>query len=143
MGVETIAAPSGKALIGKTLAWSLPSPIGDRLAMRDVIVPSSHRNTTQRDALGNHLLALHNLQALCYAIFNANRRFDAELITGRHTVAESVAKAARAIHEVMKRPSLRRLEEYAHCFNGVRKKYDPTAADDDRYFDDGYSYDKA
>ena len=96
-------------------------------------------NTTQRDTLGNHLLALHNLQALCLAVFSANRRFDVELITGKHTVGLKEGRAAAAIDKVLaSRNKMRALEQYESWFNGLRKSFDRTTADEDRDFADDY-----
>lgn len=143
MRIHQMLAPCEAAFIGKPLAWPFTNSINDRITMADMIVPCGHRNTTQRDALGNHLLALQNLRALCFAIFSANRIFDVELITGRHTVGKRVGKAAAAIDRVMQRPTLQRLADHVSWFDGVRKEYDPATSDADRDFDDGYDMDES
>jgi hypothetical protein len=135
MKIEQVRAPTGAKFHGKKLLWPWPSKLGDLMRMDDVIVPCGPTNTTQRDALGNHLLALHNLQALCFAIFNANRLFDVELITGQHSVGLKEGRAASAIDRVMRQPSLTRLQDYASWFDGLRKSYDRCTADEDRDLD--------
>ena len=136
MKIEQFTAPTGYKFHNKPVMWPWSSKVGDLLRMDDVIVPCGHTNTTQRDPLGNYLMALHNLQALCFAVFNANRIFDVELITGQHTVGLKEGRAAAAINLVMQKPSLKRLENYATWFNGLRKSYTPWTADEDRDFDD-------
>jgi len=135
MKITQVSSPAGPQLHNKKICWPWPSSIGDVLYMDDVIVPGSVFNTTQRDVLGNHFVALHSLQALCFAIFNANRLFDVELITGKPTIGLKEATAAAAIHEIMKKPTLHNLEKYVSDFNGLRKEYTPWTADEDRDLD--------
>lgn len=132
MDITQVAAPTGPELHNKKIGWPWPSRIGDMLYMNDVIVPCDPWNTTQRDVLGNHFVALHSLQALCFAIFNANRLFDVELITGLATVGLKQARAAAAIDQVMRNPTVQTLQKYVDHFDGLRKNYDPWSADEDR-----------
>lgn len=141
MVMEQVDAPCGEAFIGKHVAWPFTNSINDRITMADMMVPGGHRNTTQRDALGNHLLALQNLRALCFGIFSANRIFDVELITGRHNIGTKIGRAAAAIDRVMQRPTFQRLADHVSWFDGVRKAYDPATSDEDREFADGYEMD--
>lgn len=139
MMIEQVDAPCSSALIGKAIDWPFLSAIGTRMTVADVQVSRPPPNTTQRDTLGNHLLALHNLQALCLAVFSANRRFDVELITGKHTVGLKEGRAAAAIDKVLaSRNKMRALEQYESWFNGLRKSFDRTTADEDRDFADDY-----
>lgn len=135
MDITQVSAPAGPTLHNKKIGWPWPSRIGDILYMNDVVVPCAVTNTTQRDVLGNHFVALHSLQALCFALFNANRLFDVELITGMPTIGLKQARAAAAIDQIMKNPTLQTLQKYESHFEGLRKSYDPWSADDDRDLD--------
>jgi hypothetical protein len=136
MKVEQVAAPCGFEFIGKAVGWPFASTIGLQLTMADMIVPCPSGNATKRDTLGNHLLALHNLQALCWAVFSANRRFDVELITGKHTVGVKEGRAAAAIGMIMRAPDpMKALQHYESWFHDdLRKSYECTTADEDRDF---------
>ncbi len=102
MTYSTVVAPCGAEYHNSLAAWPWPSEIGNRLVMGDLCVDegTSHRNSTQRDGLGNHLLSLHNLQSICFAIHTANRVVDAEMIARRHAIAEAEAAAVVAIEEI-------------------------------------------
>jgi len=139
MMIEQVAAPCGSSLVGKAIGWPFFSAIGKRMTVADMQVSRPPPNTTQRDTLGNHLLALHNLQALCLAVFSANRRFDVELITAKHTVGLKEGRAAAAINKVMaSHNKMRALEQHESWFDGLRKSFDRTTADEDRDFADDY-----
>jgi hypothetical protein len=140
LGIEQVDAPCGARFFGKRLGWPFSNLVDDGITTADMMVPCGYRNTTQRDPLGNHLLALQNLRALCFAIFSANRRFDVELITGRHTVGVNEGQAAAAIDRIMQASNkMNALHQHASWFHpNLRKSYDPTTADEDRDFDDGY-----
>lgn len=140
LGIEQVDAPCGSRFIGKPLGWPFSNLVDDGITLADMHVSRPPPNTTQRDTLGNHLLALQNLRALCFAIFSANRRFDVELITGRHTVGLKEGRAAAAIDRIMAAPKkMAALHQHASWFDdSLRKSYDPTTADEDRDFDDGY-----
>ena len=140
LGIEQVDAPCGGRFIGKQLGWPFSNIVDGGITLADMHVSRPPPNTTQRDTLGNHLLALQNLRALCFAIFSANRRFDVELITGRHTVGLKEGRAAEAIDRIMKAPNeMATLKQYASWFDdSLRKSYHPTTADEDRDFDDGY-----
>ena len=140
MTIEQVSAPCGGMFIGKALGWPFGSTIGRELTMADMHVSRPPPNTTQRDTLGNHLLALHNLQALCWAIFSANRRFDVELVTGQHTVGVNEGKAAAAINRIMAASNpMRALEQHQNRIDDeMRKSFERATSDEDRDFDDGY-----
>jgi hypothetical protein len=140
LGIEQVDAPCGARFIGKQLGWPFSNLVDDSITLADMHVSRPPPNTTQRDTLGNHLLALQNLRALCFAILSANRRFDVELITGKHTVGVKEGRAVAAINAIMQAPNPRKaLHQYASLFdNDLRKSYDVTTADADRDFADGY-----
>jgi len=143
LGIEQVMAPRGAHFIGKPLAWPYTSSVQDRITMADMMVDCrNHRNTTSRDTLGSHLLALQNLRALCFAIFSANRIFDVALIDGERNIAQNIHRAVEAIDRVFTRPSLQRLADHLDWFDpALRRAYDPTTSDEDREFDDGYDLD--
>ena len=140
LGIEQVDAPCGARFIGKQLGWPFSNLVDDPITLADMHVSRPPPNTTQRDTLGNHLLALQNLRALCFAIFSANRRFDVELITGKHTVGVKEGRAVAAIERIMQASNkMNALHQHASWFHpNLRKSYDPTTADEDRDFDDGY-----
>lgn len=140
LGIEQVDAPCGARFFGKRLGWPFSNLVDDGITTADMMVPCGYRNTTQRDTLGNHLLALQNLRALCFAIFSANRRFDVEMITGKHTVGVNEGRAVAAIERIMQASNkMNALRQHASWFHPhLRKSYAPTTADEDRDFDDGY-----
>jgi len=70
-----------------------PSPLGDLMTMGDICVRNTSFANTRRDQQSNHYLNHHNLAALCYGVALANRVFDSEGVTKKHTIAEHVGKA--------------------------------------------------
>jgi hypothetical protein len=142
MRIEQFSAVAGRQYRGKRLMWPWSSALGDILYLNDVVVDPGAANSTQRDRLGNYLLALHNLQALCFAVRNANRVFDAQLIVGldkgRKQVGGAQMRAIAAIEEVLRRPSLEVLADYAAEFQGVRKTYNVEESDLERDFNDDW-----
>jgi hypothetical protein len=140
LGVEQVDAPCGSRFIGKQLGWPFSNVVHDGITTADMMVSCGYLNTTQRDVLGNHLLALQNLRALCFAIFSANRRFDVELITGKHTVGVKEGQAASAIDAIMAaKNKMTALHQHASWFDAdLRKSFAATTADEDRDFEDGY-----
>jgi hypothetical protein len=122
MTYRAVPVPVGHKYHGSDVPWPWPSEIGNRLVMGDVCVDegTSHRNETQRDGLGNHLLALHNLQAVCFAINTANRVLDAEMISGKHSVAQAEAEAAAAIRDVFKAGTEDELFRHRDSFKKLR-----------------------
>jgi hypothetical protein len=139
MRVEQLRAPAGFRYHGKRLMWPWSSWLGDRMYMSDVIVPCSGENSTQRDTLGNHLLALHNLQALCFAVRNANRVFDVQLVMGVEgsedgMVGQKQMQAISAIDKIFANPKLSTLEAHVSAFNGLRLTYPPDKAEQERDF---------
>lgn len=140
LGIEQVDAPCGGRFIGKQLGWPFSNLVDDPITLADMHLARPPLNTTQRDTLGNHLLALQNLRALCFAIFSANRRFDVELITGKHTVGVKEGQAVAAIDAIMQAADpLKALQQHAGWFHrDLRKSYDATMADEDRDIADGY-----
>jgi len=139
MRVEQLRMPTGYMYHGKRLMWPWSSWLGDRMYMNDVNLPCSDDNSTQRDTLGNHLLALHNLQALCFAVRNANRVFDVQLITGMAgsetgVVGQRQMRAIDAINKIFANPKRSTLEAHVSAFNGLRLAYSLDEAEQERDF---------
>jgi len=122
MTYRTVKAPSGYEYHDCELRWPWPSTIGDRLRMKDMCVDygTGHRNTTQRDGLGNHLLTLHNLQAICFAIATANRIIDGEYHMDEPSIGRNEAKAAKAIRAILKSGSLQTLYKHSSTFAALK-----------------------
>ncbi len=91
----------GYAYVGNPLPWPWPSPIGNHMTLADFCVRTRVMATSNHDTLSNHLLAHHNLAALCWAIALANRVFDSESLDHDHTIAKHVGAGVEAIEKVM------------------------------------------
>jgi hypothetical protein len=120
MTMPTRAAPDGANFIGSGLKWPWPSPLGNLMKLGDFCVPKTARSKRYRDTLSNHLLAHHNLAALCWGIALANRVFDAENIDHNHTIAQPVGLAAAAIDVVMQKQSMTELTRCLPIFRALR-----------------------
>jgi hypothetical protein len=118
--------PNGDAYVGKTLPWPWPSPIGNRMTLGDFCVRTRVTANSNHDILSNHLLAHHNLAALCWAIALANRVFDSESMDHDHTIAKHVGAGVEAIEKVIKSRSQYVLGTYQNTFSRLRhgKIYD-------------------
>lgn len=122
MTYTAVPAPKGACYYDSKALWPWPSPIGNRMLMGDLCVEedTGHRNDSQRDALGNHLLTLHNLQSICFAVNTANRVMDTELVSGRHSVGEIEGKAVIAIHEIFKAGTVSAIHRHHGTFKELR-----------------------
>ena len=120
MTMPTRKAPDGAAFLGSPLRWPWPSPLGDRMTLGDFCVPKTKLSKRYRDTQSNHLLAHHNLAALCWGIALANRVFDAETVDHNHTIAFSVGLASEAIEEVIRKQSMTELYKCASIFGALR-----------------------
>ncbi|MCW5686555.1 MAG: hypothetical protein KIT85_19340 [Pseudolabrys sp.] len=116
MTMQARPVPNSARHIGMPVRWPWPSPIGDRMMMNDFCVSPGPNATGYRDAVSNVLLAHHNLSALCYGVALANRVFDAETLTGQHTIAYRVGDAVHAIDAVLKNPSIGTLQAHKAIF---------------------------
>ena len=122
MVYTAVPAPKGARYYDSKALWPWPSPIGNRMLMGDLCVEETtgHRNDSQRDALGNHLLTLHNLQSVCFAVNTANRVMDTELISGQHSVGEIEGKAVVAIQEIFKAGTVDAIHRHRDTFMELR-----------------------
>ena len=126
--------PKCRCLIGSTVRWPWPSPIGDCIAMGDFCVAGERHTRHYRDGLSDAIAAHHNLGALCWGIATANRVFDAESIDHDHTVALPVGAAAEAIEAVIKSGEMTVLSKYAGTFANLRHGKLPESGDEERSY---------
>jgi hypothetical protein len=140
-------APAGQFYRGKRLMWPWASKLGDIIELNDVYVQCGAGNTAQRDTLGNFLLALHNLQALCFAIRNVNRVFDVQVVVGPQASIKQVGyaemTAIEGIDAVLRKPDLRNLQAHLHKFKAHHekindKKHSIMEADAEREFEEDW-----
>ena len=89
------------------------------MVMGDFCVPRTARSKRYRDTLSNHMLAHHNLAALCWGIALANRVFDAETIDRNHTIAYPVGLASEAIDLVIRTKSINELYKCRAIFGAL------------------------
>ena len=129
MSQETV--PDNFQFIGSDIRWPWSSPLGDKLVMGDICVRDSLGLSTRRDQQSNHYIVHHNLGALCWAIANANRIFDAEYVTGTPTIAKHVAATAWAIEEVIKSGSMPVLNRHSHDLGRTLTDAPTEPGDDD------------
>ena len=100
--------------------------------MGDFCVPRKPKNSRYRDDLSNVFQFHHNLAALCFGVALANKVFDAEGITGQHTVALPAAAAVEAIEKVIKAGTQTELNRYYAVWAALNHKIALNAGDDDR-----------
>ena len=84
------------------------------------------------DKLSNHLLAHHNLAALCWGISLANRVFDSETVDHTHTIVPRVGAAVEAIDNVIASGSLAKLASHKPTFATLRHSKEYDTGDEDR-----------
>jgi hypothetical protein len=126
MSMPSRKVPDGAAYVGNPLPWPWPSPIGNLATLADFCVEKDVTASTNFDNVSRHLLAHHNLSALCWAIALANRVFDSELLEHEHTIARHVGSGVEAIDQVLKAGSEYVLRRYENTFSRLRhgKIYD-------------------
>ncbi len=136
MTIPQRRVPNAIEYVTSQLRWPWPSPLGDRMLLRDFCVNRPVTARSYHDMLSNHLLAHHNLAALCFAINLANRVFDAETVTHNHTIAPHVGAGVEAIDEVLKSGSEFKLRQYQATFANLPngKIYD-TGEEQRTFFD--------
>ena len=120
MHMSSEACLDGREFIGSQVRFPWPSPLGDLMTMGDICVRNTSFANTRRDQQSNHYLNHHNLAALCYGVALANRVFDSEGVTKKHTIAEHVGKAVAAIEATIASGSLETLEKNKGLFAKLR-----------------------
>lgn len=114
------AVPDGAKFVGSDVRWPWPSPIGDRMTLSDFCVSRPPTAMSFHDKLSNHLLAHHNLAALCWGISLANRVFDSETVDHHHSIVPHVGAGVEAIDRVLASGSLATLATYKPTFAMLR-----------------------
>ena len=132
MSMGETRAPDGQAFIGQSISWPWPSAIGNRIVMGDFCVPKRAGYRRFRDTLSDVSQVHHNLSALCFGINLANRVFDAEGLTGLHTVGNAAGAAVEAIEKVIKANTMTALAQQRQTFAGLRHSFAVNQGDDDR-----------
>lgn len=135
LSMPTVKLPDHDKLIGSTLRWPWPSPLGDRMTLGDFCVQTSNPKVF-RDQQSNWYLCHHNLSALCFGIATANRVFDSQTVSGKHLVGSLVSEAVGAIDEVLQSGSRTKLGQYQSTFSELRQSVEREPYDDDRSFDE-------
>ncbi|MBN9315051.1 MAG: hypothetical protein J0I99_04885 [Devosia sp.] len=120
MSMPMRAVPDGAKFVGSDVRWPWPSPIGDRMTLSDFCVSRPPTAMSFHDKLSNHLLAHHNLAALCWGISLANRVFDSETVDHHHSIVPHVGAGVEAIDRVLASGSLATLATYKPTFAMLR-----------------------
>ena len=130
--MESDDIPDGPELVGSGVRWPWPSPLGDRMTLGDIVFKEENDGKSHRDTQSSHLLAHHNLAALCYAVSVANRVYDSESIQHRHTIALAAGDAVSAIEKVFSSGLMTTLEKTQATFRRLRHGTEPKADDEER-----------
>ena len=116
---------------GSELRWPWPSPFGNRLKMKDIVVSRGRGKPVSIDTQGYHYVAYHNLGSLCDSVALANRIFDCTGLTHQHRIAMPVGAAVEAIYACIKSGSAGSVERYRGTFDRLRKET-PAETEDDQ-----------
>ena len=73
MQQRPLDAPDGPEYLNSLRRWPWPSPIGDKMLMKDFVVRPNLPNARWRDTQSNHLMVHHNIGALCAGVALAMR----------------------------------------------------------------------
>lgn len=130
--VGTDKLPEGRELVGSTIRFPWPSPLGDKMVLGDLVMPPSKGKNSYHDTQTGHLIAHHNLAALCYGVALANRVYDAETIRQQHTIGKAAGAAIAAIEDVIASQSLTILAKHLRTFTNLRRGVTLTADDEER-----------
>jgi hypothetical protein len=114
------AAPSTYNCVTSDRAWPWPSPVGQRLKLKDICVNDEGGSGYYRDDLSYDLIAHHNLTSICNAVALANRVMDAQRIDGVPKLALKLDRAIGAIEAVFKSGGSRDvLAAHSHVFTAL------------------------
>jgi hypothetical protein len=100
MTMQSMDAPDGPEFIGSLRRWPWPSPIGDKMLMKDFVVRPNLPNARWRDTQSNNLMIHHNIGALCAGIVQANRVFDIQNVNHEHQIGRHVGAAIQAVEDI-------------------------------------------
>ena len=132
--MPTVQCPDQRKLVGSSIRFPWPSPLGDKLTLGDICVKKGTNQNSYRDSQSNWYLQHHNLAALCNGVSFANRVFDSETFEERHTISQKMGRAVAAIEEVIKSQSMAKLEKHRAVFNAVRTIEPISEAEAERNF---------
>ncbi|MDO9502774.1 hypothetical protein [Falsiroseomonas sp.] len=124
MTMDSARYPDGHAFIGSDKLWPWPSPIGNRMKMRDLCVkPYVNGGRSFYDGLSYALLANHNLSAFCFGIAQANRVFTTESTNHIHSVGSREGAALQAMRKALQSQSMDELNRQKATFDKLRHRY--------------------
>jgi len=132
MTLGTESCPDGRALVGSRVRFPWPSPLGDRMTLGDLNARPGENLSSYRDNTGNHLLAHHNLAALCYAVATANRILFSEAVMRQHTIATPMGEAIVAIDEALAAGTMDAVNKRRRIFDAVTPVNEDQDPDVDR-----------
>lgn len=136
MTMQSMDAPDGPEFLDSDRRWPWPSPIGDRMVMRDFVVRPNKPNARWRDTLSNQLMIHHNIGALCQGVAQANRVFDVQTTNHDHQVGRHVGAAIEAIERIFESGGSDAVfQQLKGVFTLLRHGKTPDAGDDLRDHD--------
>ena len=111
--------------------WPWKSPLGNHMTMGDVCVAEALNRKSYLDVQSNIYLAHHNLAALCFAVAEANRAFDAANFSRSYSIAKLAGEAVEAIDEIMRTKDDDVLNRHRPLFEKLRHGKTSVKADDE------------
>ncbi len=126
--LSALSAPRSFGCVTSNLDWPWPSPLGNRLQLKDVCVQHNGRSGYYFDKLSYDILAHHNIAALCAGVKMANRVMDAQRTDGVPKLALKLDRAIGAIKTVFKSGGSHDvLAAHSHIFNDLARGSFPLA----------------
>jgi hypothetical protein len=132
MSMPTAKIPDDPRYLGSSLRFPWPSALGNKLTMGDVCAVNAAQFNSTLDVQSQHYMALHNLSALCDGVAFANRVFDSEGITHKHSIGTAIGAAVEAIEEIFRTGKQDTLLKYRSTFINLRHGEAPDAGDEER-----------
>lgn len=132
MSMPTAKIPDDPRYLGSSLRFPWPSALGNKLTMGDVCAVNAAQYNSTLDIQSQHYMALHNLSALCDGVALANRVFDSEGITHKHSIGTAIGSAVEAIEDIFRTGKQDTLLRYRSTFINLRHGVAPTAGDNER-----------
>ena len=134
MSMPTAKIPDDPRYRGNNLKFPWPSAFGNKLTIGDVCYRPAATGDSTLDSQSLHYMALHNLSALCDGIALANRVFDSEGVTHKHSIGTAIGAAVEAIEDIFKTGEEAKLLQYRSTFMHLRHGKEPEAGDEERVF---------
>ncbi|MBS7805905.1 hypothetical protein KIH24_15130 [Rhizobiales bacterium TNE-4] len=132
MSMPTAKIPDDPRYVGSSLRFPWPSPLGNKLTMGDICIRCVATGDTTLDLQSQHYMALHNLAALCDGVALANRVFDSESVTHKHSIGAAIGAAVEAIDDIFRTGEEEKLLKYRTTFLHLRHGQEPGVGDEDR-----------